>query len=701
MKYKNSKVFIKSLILATSVLFTSNILMAEATEVKQEDAIQKTYNDFEENQYWTNDMLWAMDKGLISGYLNSKHPVTGKLGNWLNPYGNLTEGQLLTILFRYKSPDELNNTKAESNFWASVPYQLAKKYKLPVKGSLTNQSPAGKAVTRGTMAKVIASLYFGKEVTEEQAINFMYQGKLSNGYKDKNGNYPMTVESFGSKDPLKRAHIVTFIKHYDDLIQSGDKINYEDIIQLKDTLLYDAILNALLKAESVLDYSRFTQDFNEVYDTVYEVLKDHPEIIYFKSIPLGTDSSVGFNYSYPKSEIIEMNNKLEKLTDEIIAEQIQPGMNEFEKVKAIHDYVVLNSAYDYENYKNNTIPKLSYTVYGLLVNGTAVCDGYAKTMFYLLNKIGIETLYVVGKGHGEDHAWNKVKIDGLWYNLDATWDDPVPNLEGYVRYKYFLISDSKLREDHIWDNSELPDASNSTYSYIPEFFSPSDLFGDKNRNIVLHEGYFYFINQTNIFKMKTDGTNKKSLLSVKNGYLSNFVINEGWIYSLTSEDNGPKYITKMKTDGSDKQTIYSIEKGTISKFSINEDWLLIVTSNGLIKMKSDGTSKELYENVQAYNVILYNQGIYYNDLSNNRQLTRINMDGTNKQMLGDIAMDFVIYEDWIYYLGESYHLFKIKLDGTQKTKLTNFNTENLRLSGSTLFYMETYPEFKMHRLELE
>lgn len=176
----------------------------------------QSYNDYEDKQYWSEHMIWSIEEGLIKGYINQKHPTTGKVGNWLNPYGTLTESQFLTILFRYKYPDEFDRTRATTDFWASIPYQLAAKYNLPTKGSLKNHAPASQAITRGTMAKIFASLHFKKQVSEREAIQWMYDNGISTGYADASGKYPKTYESFQPNGELKRAQIVSFVKRYDD-----------------------------------------------------------------------------------------------------------------------------------------------------------------------------------------------------------------------------------------------------------------------------------------------------------------------------------------------------------------------------------------------------------------------------------------------------------------------------------------------------
>lgn len=194
-------------------IYTSYIVMNPLNKIPG-----SSYNDFNSNEYWTEHMLWCIDKGLIKGYINQYHPSTGVFGNWLNPYGTLTESQFLTILFRYMYPEEFETTIATTDFWASIPYQMAAKYNLPTKGSLQNREPASKAITRGTLAQILASTHFKKVMGEKEAIQWMYDSGITTGYPDAAGQYPKTYESYQPKGELKRAQIVSFIKRYDDYI---------------------------------------------------------------------------------------------------------------------------------------------------------------------------------------------------------------------------------------------------------------------------------------------------------------------------------------------------------------------------------------------------------------------------------------------------------------------------------------------------
>lgn len=97
------------------------------------------------------------------------------------------------------------------------------------------------------------------------------------------------------------------------------------------------------------------------------------------------------------------------------------GKTDYQIIKGIYDYMTANIAYDYTN-KGNTGYKLQYTAYAALVNKTSVCQGYATLFYRLALSYGIDARIISGKSHGENHAWNIVKLGGKYYYLDSTWD---------------------------------------------------------------------------------------------------------------------------------------------------------------------------------------------------------------------------------------------------------------------------------------
>ena len=142
----------------------------------------------------------------------------------------------------------------------------------------------------------------------------------------------------------------------------------------------------------------------------------------------------------------------------IVSSITQVGMDDHEKVKAIHDYVVKHVSYD-TSYK-------AYTAYEALVNRSAVCQGYALLTYQLLKEAGIENHFVVGTGDGQPHAWNLVKIENKWYHLDTTFDDPLPDEQSSVTYSYFNLSDEQIARNHEWNRGDYPQATTNYYSTL-------------------------------------------------------------------------------------------------------------------------------------------------------------------------------------------------------------------------------------------
>jgi Uncharacterized protein involved in cytokinesis, contains TGc (transglutaminase/protease-like) domain len=147
-------------------------------------------------------------------------------------------------------------------------------------------------------------------------------------------------------------------------------------------------------------------------------------------------------------ETTEQTAVVDETVNKALGQIITPQMNEHEKVKAIHDWIVGKLQYD-ETLKH-------YTAYDALTSGTAVCQGYSLLAYKMLKAVGIPVLIAEGKVKTGDHAWNMVQLDGNWYHLDMTWDDPVvkqagvKQAESRLSYNYYLKTDEEMRIDHQW-----------------------------------------------------------------------------------------------------------------------------------------------------------------------------------------------------------------------------------------------------------
>lgn len=214
---------------------------------------------------------------------------------------------------------------------------------------------------------------------------------------------------------------------------------------------------------------------------------------------------------------------LSKLDKQIIGKIIKSGMSDLEKVLVIHDYITYNIDYDYDNYLKNTVPSTSYTAYGSLTTGRAVCSGYAESFTELAKEAGLEVKYVSGtanngsgKGY-EGHAWNQVKVNGVWYNMDTCWDDGTwegkkSNDHSANSYDYCLVSDSVLYKNHK-TNTDYVNKCSQSYDSVALAKALAKVNVYKPMVFVENTGKI----EEAIKSMLSAGKNNFSILAVSNG----------------------------------------------------------------------------------------------------------------------------------------------------------------------------------------
>lgn len=147
---------------------------------------------------------------------------------------------------------------------------------------------------------------------------------------------------------------------------------------------------------------------------------------------------------------------------EILGSVVSEDMSDYEKELAIHDYIVTNCEYGYtdDNQEN------AYTTYGALIDKKAVCNGYAEAMALLLTCVDIDNDIMTGTADGDLHAWNRVCIDGEWYQLDATWDDPIPDRGDFAGHMYFNVPDDIMDDSHTWTEDDFEECTSWDYNYF-------------------------------------------------------------------------------------------------------------------------------------------------------------------------------------------------------------------------------------------
>ena len=195
------------------------------------------------------------------------------------------------------------------------------------------------------------------------------------------------------------------------------------------------------------DYDNCLTDFDELNDDYY-ISKVNDFVspfnkysdIYITYNQIGRIKLV-FTYKYSSNEINWINNKL----NDIINNNINSNMSDYDKILALHDYIINTTVYDEVTYDNNNVDDFKYasSAYGLLVAHKALCNGYSDTMSLLLDKLGIINYQILS----DTHSWNYVYLNGIWYHMDVTWDDPITNTGAeLVLHNFFLITTTQLEQ---------------------------------------------------------------------------------------------------------------------------------------------------------------------------------------------------------------------------------------------------------------
>lgn len=167
--------------------------------------------------------------------------------------------------------------------------------------------------------------------------------------------------------------------------------------------------------------------------------------------------------AYKNSDTSELNDRQLTLYNkyiEILDEVTSSSNSDYENELAIHDYLVENI--NYVDHGDN-----SFNAYQALIKGEAVCSGYTECFKTLLDMLGINNYTISGVAGEQSHIWNVVELDGEWYQVDVTWDDPVNSTTDYIQHFYFNITAEDMAIDHSWDESNYNQnvATGTKYSY--------------------------------------------------------------------------------------------------------------------------------------------------------------------------------------------------------------------------------------------
>lgn len=237
--------------------------------------------------------------------------------------------------------------------------------------------------------------------------------------------------------------------------------------------IYESIANGVKNFQSEFVIREYIagqkEEFaSEVNVAIESFINDHPEVFYLKSqyssyIVEGFNGNIGYVKINYTDDIDVIKNKIDAM-DEKISEYANglDDKNEFEKELIIHDKLANDVKYS----KEEELPREYHTAEGALLDGIGVCDSFSKALQLLYDRVGIDSIIVLGTLDGSPHAWNLVKIYNEWYHVDLTSSHSIYDETGIINHAYFNLTTSNMKKIATLDDEELiPDTKVDTHNY--------------------------------------------------------------------------------------------------------------------------------------------------------------------------------------------------------------------------------------------
>lgn len=250
--------------------------------------------------------------------------------------------------------------------------------------------------------------------------------------------------------------------------------------------LYSGILESLRNMSNFSEYSGYVSAA-DAESAVDRICLEYPEFFWIDGYTVKSGqrkSSVEFELlSGVEAENLEdMKKDFMKAADKAV-NAVSPELDDYGKVVSVHDYLINNTVYDHDGVVSDG-NGLWGTAYGCLVNGSAVCQGYSEAFKYIMDRLGIECGIVTGTARTSDpygdsensepmpHAWNYVRLNGIYYWIDVTWDDPDDKIAGIpIMHTYCLVDDERISRTRIFDSGQ---------EFIPSCYAMDDNYYVKN-----------------------------------------------------------------------------------------------------------------------------------------------------------------------------------------------------------------------------
>ncbi len=240
-------------------------------------------------------------------------------------------------------------------------------------------------------------------------------------------------------------------------------------------------------------YNRLSQEGQDAYSRIFRQIKSHPERIEIPAMSREELMEVFLAVSYDNPELLCLGSACRLVTQagkSYFEPTYQCGVEEcaaltqalLDEVKRLCGSVEGRTAYEKELFFHDSLVEgcayqdsagewKAYTAAGALLEGQAVCEGYARAFQLLLDQAGIENHLITGsardpEGRIEGHMWNVAVIDGESYHVDVTWDDPAGFEQLGPSHAFFNLTDEQISANHLDFQPESPGCTAARANYF-------------------------------------------------------------------------------------------------------------------------------------------------------------------------------------------------------------------------------------------
>lgn len=439
-----------------------------------------------------------------------------------------------------------------------------------------------------------------------------------------------------AKESVMEADGSAYVLQSGGLLQQDGQLSVDDSFSLEGSSLnfdstnvkgaMEAIKKSLENFDASCNISQYQIPVDDAAALFWEVLNTNPNYFYVTSriscSYSGTDAlALKFTYLFSGSELAAKQAEYERAVAEALS-GVNASWTDMEKALYLHDYIVDNCKYDLTYSK--------YSSYNIFVEKTAVCQGYSLAYKDLMNRVNIPCQIVTSDS--ANHAWNLLKLDGNYYYVDTTWDDPTPDLVGRVRHTNFLksyanFSASKHMKSNDWEvsGSWISTCATDT-TYDSSFFDTVNV-GFRNAG-----NYWYALADGKINKYQYSGgswnQSGSALYTITDrwpssgggnwiGTFSGLSLYKGLLYF-----NTPQAIYSIQPDSGAKELVYSL---TSAQKAIGNIYGLFVDGAGNVKCELSPSPNDsgqvvvvtnLYSSTSCVEHVFTNQP--YTDLGNGK-----------------------------------------------------------------------------------